>query len=49
MITVLFNKGIYQQSGDANELINQAKEIIIRTETYQNLTGNTRTPTSGGP
>jgi hypothetical protein len=36
-------------TGDANELINQAKEIIMQTETYQNLTGNTRTPTSAGP
>jgi hypothetical protein len=36
-------------TGDANELIKQAKEIIMQTSTYQNLTGNTRTPTSGGP
>jgi hypothetical protein len=36
-------------TGDANELIKQAKEIIMQTATYQNLTGNTRTPTSGGP
>lgn len=36
-------------TGDANELIEQAKEIIMQTSTYQNLTGNTRTPTSGGP
>ena len=36
-------------TGDANELIKQAKEIIMQTPTYQNLTGNTRTPTSGGP
>ena len=35
-------------TGDANELIKQAKEIIMQTSTYQNLTGNTRTPTSGG-
>ena len=34
---------------DADELIKQAKEIIMQTSTYQNLTGNTRTPTSGGP
>ena len=34
---------------DADELIKQAKEIIMQTATYQNLTGNTRTPTSGGP
>ena len=36
-------------TGDANELIKQAKEIIMQTSTYQNLTGNTRTPTSAGP
>jgi hypothetical protein len=36
-------------TGDADELIKQAKEIIKQTATYQNLTGNTRTPTSGGP
>jgi hypothetical protein len=36
-------------TGDANELIKQAKEIIKQTSTYLNLTGNTRTPTSGGP
>ncbi len=36
-------------TGDADELIKQAKEIIMQTSTYQNLTGNTRTPTSGGP
>ena len=36
-------------TGDANELIKQAKEIIMQTATYQNLTGYTRTPTSGGP
>jgi Domain of Unknown Function (DUF1259) len=36
-------------TGDANELIKQAKEMIMQTATYQNLTGNTRTPTSGGP
>jgi hypothetical protein len=36
-------------TGDANELIKQAKEIIMQTSTYQNLTGTTRTPTSGGP
>ena len=34
-------------TGDADELIKQAKEIIMQTSTYQNLTGNTRTPTSG--
>ena len=36
-------------TGDANDLIKQAKEIIMQTATYQNLTGNTRTPTSAGP
>ena len=36
-------------TGDANELIKQAKEMIMATSTYQNLTGNTRTPTSAGP
>jgi hypothetical protein len=36
-------------TGDANELIKQAKEMIMVTSTYQNLTGNTRTPTSAGP
>ena len=36
-------------TGDANDLIKQAKEIIMQTSTYQNLTGNTRTPTSAGP
>jgi Domain of Unknown Function (DUF1259) len=36
-------------TGDADELIKQAKEIIMQTSIYQNLTGNTRTPTSGGP
>ena len=44
---VLFLHG--SVTGDANELIKQAKEIIMQTETYQNLTGNTRTPTSAGP
>jgi len=36
-------------TGDANELIKQAKEIMMQTSTYQNLTGQTRTPTSAGP
>jgi hypothetical protein len=36
-------------TGDANQLINQAKEIMMQTSTYQNLTGNTHTPTSAGP
>jgi hypothetical protein len=36
-------------TGDANDLINQAKEIMMQTSTYQNLTGNTHTPSSSGP
>src|SRR5215208_3198221 len=36
-------------TGDADELIKQAKEIMMQTSTYQNLTGQTRTPTSAGP
>ena len=36
-------------TGDANELIKQAKEMIMQTSTYDNLTGNSRTPTSAGP
>jgi hypothetical protein len=36
-------------TGDANQLINQAKEMMMQTSTYQNLTGNTHTPTSAGP
>lgn len=36
-------------TGDANELINQAKEMIIQTSTYQNLSENSKTPTSAGP
>ncbi len=36
-------------TGDANQLINQAKEMMMQTSTYQNLTGNTQTPTSAGP
>ncbi|MDQ4073556.1 MAG: DUF1259 domain-containing protein [Thermoproteota archaeon] len=35
--------------GDADALINQAKEMIMQTSTYQNLTGNSKTPTSAGP
>jgi hypothetical protein len=34
---------------DANDLIKQTKEIIMQTSIYQNLRGQTRTPTSGGP
>lgn len=33
---------------DANDLIKK-KEIIMQTSIYQNLTGQTRIPTSGGP
>ena len=36
-------------TGDANDLINQAKEMIMQTATYQNLTKNSKTPTSAGP
>lgn len=36
-------------TGDADQLINQAKEMIMQTSTYKNLTGNTQTPTSAGP
>lgn len=36
-------------NGDANELIQQAKEMIMQTSTYQNLSENSKTPTSAGP
>ena len=36
-------------NGDANELIQQAKEMMMQTSTYQNLSDNSRTPTSAGP
>jgi hypothetical protein len=36
-------------TGQATDLINQAKEMIMQTSTYQNQTGNTRTPSSAGP
>ncbi len=36
-------------TGNANDLINQAKEIMMQTSTYKNETGNTKTPTSAGP
>ena len=36
-------------TGDANDLINQAKEMIMQTATYQNLSENSKTPTSAGP
>src|SRR5918912_1850552 len=35
-------------TGNPITTINQAKEIIMQTSTYQNLTGPTRTPTSAG-
>jgi hypothetical protein len=36
-------------TGNPNELIKQAKEIMMQTTTYNNLTGETRTPSSAGP
>lgn len=36
-------------TGDANDLINQAKEMMMQTTTYQNLSENSKTPTSAGP
>jgi len=36
-------------TGNADDLIKQAKEIMMQTSTYQNLTGETRTPSSAGP
>jgi hypothetical protein len=36
-------------NGNPDELIKQAKEIMMQTSTYQNLTGNTRAPSSAGP
>jgi hypothetical protein len=36
-------------TGNPKDIINQAKEIIMQTSTYKNLTGPTRTPTSAGP
>ena len=36
-------------NGNVDYLIKQAKEIMMQTSTYQNLTGNTRTPSSAGP
>ncbi len=36
-------------NGDANELIQQAKEMMMQTSTYQNLSENSKTPTSAGP
>jgi hypothetical protein len=36
-------------TGNADDLINQAKEIMLQTSTYKNITGETRTPASSGP
>jgi hypothetical protein len=36
-------------TANPTDVINQAKEIIMQTSTYQNITGTTRTPTSAGP
>ncbi|HKU84537.1 MAG TPA: DUF1259 domain-containing protein [Candidatus Nitrosocosmicus sp.] len=36
-------------TGDANELIKQAKEMIEQTSTYQELGPNSKTPSSAGP
>jgi Domain of Unknown Function (DUF1259) len=36
-------------TGNPTDIINQAKDIIMQTSTYQNITGQTRTPTSAGP
>jgi Domain of Unknown Function (DUF1259) len=36
-------------TGNPIQVINQAKGIMMQTSTYQNLTGQTRTPTSAGP
>ncbi len=36
-------------NGDAHELIQQAKEMIMQTSTYQNISENSKTPTPAGP
>jgi hypothetical protein len=36
-------------TGNADDLINQAKGIMMQTSTYKNITGETRTPASSGP
>jgi len=36
-------------TGNPLDIINQAKQIIMQTSTYQNITGATRTPSSAGP
>lgn len=36
-------------TGNADDLLNQAKEIMMQTSTYKNITGETRTPASSGP
>jgi hypothetical protein len=34
-------------TANPTDIINQAKEIIMQTSTYKNVTGPTRTPTAG--
>jgi hypothetical protein len=36
-------------NGDTNDLIKQAKETMMQTSTYHNLSENSKTPTSAGP
>jgi Domain of Unknown Function (DUF1259) len=36
-------------TGNPIDIINQSKQIIMQTSTYQNITGPTRTPSSAGP
>ncbi|HJT48733.1 MAG TPA: DUF1259 domain-containing protein [Nitrososphaeraceae archaeon] len=36
-------------TGNPIDIINQAKQIMMQTSTYQNVTGPTRTPSSAGP
>jgi hypothetical protein len=36
-------------NGEPMTIINQAKEILMQTSTYQNQTGNSRTPSTAGP
>jgi Domain of Unknown Function (DUF1259) len=36
-------------TGNPIQVINQAKEIMVQTSTYQNLTGQTHISTSAGP
>jgi hypothetical protein len=35
-------------TGVPTDIANQALEILMQTSTYQNQTGNTRTPSSAG-